>query len=186
MVDAEGSAVSLTTTINEYFGSAFVPPGTGVVMNNEMDDFSIQPGVPNLFGLVGGEANSIQPGKRPLSSMSPTITLDSTGRPRLVLGASGGPRIATAVYLTLMNRLRFDLSLPDSVIASRIHHQWKPAHLKYEVGGFPFEVREGLVHLGYQLDEIKTSADIKAIESFPSGRTWGVADPRGEGRPARP
>ena len=181
VVDREGNAVAITTTINNDFGSAFVPPGTGVVMNDEMDDFSVQPGAPNLFGLVGAEANSIAAGKRPLSSMSPTIVRDHDGNVRLVVGGAGGPRITTAVFQILVNRLQFNMSLPDAVAAPRFHHQWKPEDLKLERFGFSAEVRRELSRMGYSLTDVVAVARTYSIERFPGGRTWGAPDPRGEG-----
>jgi len=180
-IDSFGNAVSITETVNENFGSGFVPPGTGVVMNNQMDDFSAQPGVPNLFGLVGGEANSIAPGKRPLSSMSPTIVRDQEGNVRLVLGAAGGPRIITSVFQTLVNRLQFGMSLIDAVSAPRIHHQWKPQVLRFERNGIPFETQEKLKAMGYALEASSGLAVVHALERFPDGRVVGAPDPRGEG-----
>lgn len=181
VVDRHGNAVAITTTVNNNFGSAFVPPGTGVVMNDEMDDFSIQPGVPNLFGLVGTEANAIGPRKRPLSSMSPTIVRDAQGNARLVIGAQGGPRITTAVFLALFHRLRFNMGFTDAVIAPRFHHQWKPMTLMLESNGFSAETREALRKMGYDVVDMSTSGKLHAIERFPNGRTWGVPDPRAEG-----
>lgn len=185
-IDSQGNAVAMTLTVNDYFGSGFVPPGTGIVMNNEMDDFSAQPGVPNLFGLVGAEANSIAPGKKPLSSMTPTIVRDEQGRTRIAIGGAGGPRIVTAVFLSLMNRLYFNQSLPDAVCAPRFHHQWKPDALRLERFGFAPETRLRLRELGYRLEELTALGTVHALERFPaaeaaSARTWGVADPRGEG-----
>jgi len=181
VIDGEGNAVAITTTINDNFGSGFVPPGTGVVMNNEMDDFSIQPGVPNLFGLVGGEANAVAPGKRPLSSMSPTIVRDLSGNARLVVGAAGGPRIITSTFQTIFNRLRFNLSIADALDAPRVHHQWKPEELKVERNGFGFEALARLKQMGHKIGEIPTSARAHGLERFPNGRVWGIADTRGEG-----
>jgi gamma-glutamyltranspeptidase/glutathione hydrolase len=182
VIDAEGNAVGVTTTVNDNFGSAFVPPGTGVVMNDEMDDFSAQPGVPNLFGLVGAEANAVAGGKRPLSSMSPTIVRDLKGNNRIVLGAQGGPRITTAVFQVLMNRLQFGMPLTDAVIAPRFHHQWKPEALMLERYGLPADVRTRLSAMGYQLKEMVAGARTAAVERFPeNGRVWGAWDPRTEG-----
>lgn len=184
VIDREGNAVAVTTTINDHFGNGFVPPGTGVVMNNEMDDFSIEPGVPNLFGLVGAEANAVAAGKRPLSSMSPTIVRDLRGNAEIVIGAAGGPRIITSVALSLMNRYRFGMTLPDAVSAPRFHHQWKPEKkLVLESGSFSAEaqaeLREGY---GYIVEEVLAQSRIHALERFPAtGRVWGVPDPRGEG-----
>jgi gamma-glutamyltranspeptidase/glutathione hydrolase len=184
VIDRDGNAVALTTTINGDFGSGFVPPGTGVVMNNQMDDFSIQPGIPNLFGLVGGEANAIAPKKRPLSSMTPTLVRDSQGNTRIVIGAAGGPKIATSVFLSLLNRLQFGLPLVDAVAAARFHHQWKPNHLKYERYAFSPETKKMLQKKGYILEEVDFLGKIHALEKLPNGRTLGVPDPRGEGAAA--
>lgn len=182
VVDKMGGAVALTTTVNDTFGSGYVPANTGVVMNNEMDDFSAMPGSPNLYGLVGSEANAIAPGKRPLSSMSPTIVRDSsTGAVRLVIGAQGGPRITTSVYQAIVNRLKFDLSLPDAIAAARFHQQWKPSTLRIERHGFGLEVRQKLESMGYQLEEVAAVGRMAGIERFASGRVWGVPDRRAEG-----
>lgn len=183
VVDKDGGAVALTTTVNDNFGSAFVPPGTGIVMNNQMDDFSIQPGTPNLFGLVGAEANAIAPGKRPLSSMSPTIARKN-GEVRYVLGAQGGPRIITATALAFLLAARFDYSLPDAVHGLRFHHQWKPETVKLERGGWSHELKTELTQMGYKLEETSTAGKMHAIERFPEAqRTWGVRDLRAEGGP---
>ncbi len=181
VIDREGNAVAITTTINDNFGSGFVPPGTGIVMNNEMDDFSIQPGVPNLFGLVGGEANSIASRKRPLSSMSPTVVRDINGNAKIIIGAAGGPRIITSVFLSLLNRLEFGMSLTDAVAMPRFHQQWKPESVAIEKFGFPFETRSILEKKGYTLEEVASLGKVHAIEKLPNGRTLGVPDPRGEG-----
>jgi gamma-glutamyltranspeptidase/glutathione hydrolase len=181
VIDRDGNAVSITTTVNDNFGSGFVPPGTGIVMNNQMDDFSIQPGVPNLFGLVGNEANSVAAGKRPLSSMSPTIVRDSAGNARIVIGAAGGPRIISSVFLSILNRLQFGMSLTDAVAAPRIHHQWKPEPLRIERYGFSAETKKALKEKGYQIEEVTTLGKVHALESLMNGRTLGVQDPRGEG-----
>ena len=181
VVDAEGNAVSLTTTVNDNFGSGFVPPGTGIVMNNQMDDFSVQPGLPNMYGLIGSEANAIAPGKRPLSMMTPTIVRDDNGEVRLVLGAQGGPRIASAVFQTILNRYEFGMSLMDAVTSPRVHEQWRPEELRLEVWGFPLEVTTGLTHLGYRLQEMVDVGRIQALERLPSGRVFGAPDPRAEG-----
>ena len=184
VVDQEGNAVAITTTINDNYGSGFVPPGTGVMMNNEMDDFSIQPGVPNLFGLVGDEANAVAPSKRPLSSMAPTVVRDDQGQVRLVVGAAGGPRITTSVFLSILNRLQFGMSLPDSVNASRFHHQWKPSSLMLEQNGFGADTRQKILGLGYEIQDATALARVHALERSPNGRIWGVPDRRGEGAAA--
>ena len=151
-------------------------------MNNQMDDFSMQPGAPNLFGLIGGEANAIAPGKRPVSSMSPTIVRDGKTREvRLVLGAAGGPKITTSTFLVLLNRLHFGTSLPDAVALPRLHQQWRPKELALDADLFSAEMRSGLVELGYTLKKMPGNGRIHAIERFPNHRVWGVADPRAEG-----
>ncbi|MFL5812828.1 MAG: gamma-glutamyltransferase [Bdellovibrionia bacterium] len=181
VIDSMGNAVAMTITVNDNFGSGFVPPGTGVVMNNQMDDFSAQPGVPNLFGLVGAEANSVQPGKRPLSSMTPTIVRDSKGEVRIAIGAAGGPKIITAVFQSLLNRLEYGMPLTDAVAAPRIHHQWKPETVLFEKLSFPFEVRESLKKSGYKTEESPRLGVVHAVERLPDHRIVGVPDPRGEG-----
>jgi gamma-glutamyltranspeptidase/glutathione hydrolase len=181
VLDRDGNAVAITTTINDEYGSGFVPSGTGVFMNDEMDDFSAQPGVPNMFGLVGGSANAIAPGKRPLSSMTPTIVRDADGNVELVLGAAGGPRIITAVFNVLMDRYIFGMSLPDAVAAPRVHDQWKPNEVRVERYGFAPEVLNELKEMGYEVNTTPALAKIHALERFANGRTWGVPDPRGEG-----
>ncbi|MEO6738912.1 MAG: gamma-glutamyltransferase [Chthoniobacteraceae bacterium] len=130
-VDAEGNWVACTATINTGFGSKVVVPGTGIVLNNEMDDFSAQPGVANHFGLIGAEANAVAPGKRPLSSMSPTIVLKGE-EPMLAVGAAGGPTIISQTLLAIVNVLDFGMDLPAAIAAPRFHHQWSPDELKIE------------------------------------------------------
>ena len=130
-VDAEGNWVACTATINTGFGSKVVVPGTGIVLNNEMDDFSAQPGVANHFGLIGAEANAVAPGKRPLSSMSPTIVLRGDV-PVLAVGAAGGPTIISQTLLAIVNVLDFGMDLPAAIGAPRFHHQWSPDELKIE------------------------------------------------------
>ncbi len=182
VVDRLGGAVAITTTVNENFGSGFVPPGTGIVMNNQMDDFVTQPGIPNQAELVGSEANAVAPGKRPLSSMTPTIVREkSTGEVRFVLGAQGGPRIITGVFQTLVNRLRFGMSLPDSVDALRFHQQSRPTALMLEKFGFSADLQQKLKDLGYSLREVVESGRLHAIERFANGRVWGAPDRRAEG-----
>ena len=130
-VDAAGNWVACTATINTGFGSKVVIPGTGIVLNNQMDDFSVQPGVANHFGLIGAEANAVAPGKRPLSSMSPTIVLKGD-EPMLAVGAAGGPTIISQTMLAIVNVLDFGMDLPDALAAPRFHHQWSPDELKIE------------------------------------------------------
>src|ERR1051325_7269119 len=152
VVDGEGNAVAVTYTLNGNFGAAVVAPGTGFLLNNEMDDFTVKPGAPNLFGLVQGDANAIAPGKRPLSSMTPTI-VERDGKPVLVLGSPGGPRIITSVLETLTNIVDFDLSSSEAVAAPRFHQQFLPDFLFYERGGLPPETLAALAERGYSLKE---------------------------------
>jgi gamma-glutamyltranspeptidase/glutathione hydrolase len=147
--DRWGNWVAITTTVNTSFGSKVVIPGTGVVMNNQMDDFTIQPGTPNAFGLVGNEANSVAAGKRPLSSMSPTLVLKE-GKPVMTLGAAGGPTIITQVVQALVNVIDLNLSVEDSLAAQRVHHQWKPDMLLVETN-MPEALAKGLEQKGHKL-----------------------------------
>jgi gamma-glutamyltranspeptidase/glutathione hydrolase len=181
--DAEGNWVAITATVNTTFGSKVIVPGTGVVLNNEMDDFSIYPGVPNAFGLVGAENNSVAPGKRPLSSMSPTIVLDRRGRPILTVGAAGGPKIITQVVLAIVRHLDFGQPLQEAVGAPRFHHQWRPNVVTYEKALANSYV-EGLRQRGYELEEIDSGGITQAIGIDPSGELVGVSDPRGYGKAA--
>jgi len=186
VVDREGNAASMTLTVNDNFGSAFTPPGTGVVMNNQMNDFSLKPGVPNMYGLVGGTSNAIAAKKRPLSSMTPTIVKDAQGKVRFVIGASGGPRIITSVFYSLLLRLQYGWPLVDAVAAPRIHHQWTPPILFAERNAFAPEVISPLQNTyGYRIEEVPAMAHIHAIEVTPEGRTLGVPDLRGEGMAVR-
>ncbi len=151
IVDAEGNAVSLTTTINTAYGSKVVVGGAGFFLNNEMDDFSAKPGVPNFFGLVGNEANSIQPGKRMLSSMTPTIVVDPDGQLKIVVGTPGGSTIITSVFQTIVNILDFDMDASDATQACRFHHQWLPDMTFYEPGCFDQDLIDGLTEMGHVL-----------------------------------
>ena len=147
--DRWGNWVAITTTVNTSFGSKVMIPGTGVIMNNQMDDFSIAPGVPNAFGLVGNEANSVQPGKRPLSSMSPTVVVHD-GKPVMTLGAAGGPTIITQVVQALVNVIDLEMSPAQALAAERIHHQWQPDMLFIE-NSLPGQQRSALRKLGHRL-----------------------------------
>ena len=180
VVDGEGNAVSVTYTLNGNFGAAVMAPGTGVLLNNEMDEFAVKPGTPHLFGLVQGTANAIAPGKRPLSSMSPTI-VEKDGKPVFVLGSPGGPRIITAVLETLTNILDFAMSPQEAVAAPRFHHQWLPDTLFYERDGFSTATLRALAERGYRLAEQSPWGAVELIAIGPDGRRLGVNDPR---RPA--
>jgi len=153
VIDAKGNAVSITATINTTFGAKFVVPGTGVFLNNEMDDFAAQPGVANHFGLVGKDANSVAPGKRPLSSMSPTIVVKE-GRVIAVVGAAGGPRIITQVVCVLINLIDLRLSPLAALAEPRVHHQWRPDKLWIETTS-PASLRLELRARGFDLQEVQ-------------------------------
>jgi gamma-glutamyltranspeptidase / glutathione hydrolase len=161
VVDEKGNAVALTYTLNAYFGNGVTVPGTGVLLNNEMDDFSAKPGVPNMFGVVGGEANSIQPGKRPLSSMTPAI-LTKNGKPFMVVGAPGGSRITTGVLQVILDVVDFKLNAQDAVDLPRFHHQWKPDIL-YLQKGFSPETEAELTKMGYIVKPTGGVARVEAI-----------------------
>jgi gamma-glutamyltranspeptidase/glutathione hydrolase len=178
IVDQEGNAAAVTTTLNENFGSALVVAGAGFLLNDEMDDFAVKPGAPNLFGLVQGEANAIQPNKRMLSAMAPTIVLDPRGRLAMVLGSPGGPTIITAVLQVLSNILDHGMSLAQAVSAPRIHHQALPDSLYWEPGGMAPDVRSALEAMGYAFRQRpEVLADVNAVRVTPHGLE-GFADPR--------
>lgn len=177
IVDVEGNAVSVTTTLNSNFGSKVLVGGAGFFLNNEMDDFSVKPGVPNQFGLVGAEANAIQPGKRMLSSMTPSI-LEKDGELFLVVGAPGGSTIITAVFQTILNIVEFDMNLYKAVQAGRFHHQWRPDEIWIERENFPSDTKEELEDMGYRFRELERMAVIKAIQVLPNGDLNGVGDAR--------
>jgi gamma-glutamyltranspeptidase/glutathione hydrolase len=181
--DAAGNWVAITATINTTFGSKVIVPGTGVMLNNEMDDFSILPGMPNAFGLVGAENNSVAPGKRPLSSMSPTIVLDSNGKPVLTVGAAGGPRIITQVLHAILRVLDYQQPLPEAVEGRRFHHQWRPNCVSYEKG-LDEGIVEGLRERGHNVEELHSAGRTQAIAIDAKGKLIGVADPRVAGKAA--
>lgn len=175
--DAEGNWVAMTSTINTGFGSKVVIPGTGILLNNEMDDFSAQPGVPNAFGLVGSEANAVGPGKRPLSSMSPTLVLRE-GRVLMAVGAAGGPTIISQTVQAIINRLDLRLDVDDSLAAPRIHHQWSPDTLRMEKAFDP-AVIAALKAMGHDVAESEAIGATQAITYDPSrGLYRPVHDPR--------
>jgi gamma-glutamyltranspeptidase / glutathione hydrolase len=148
VADSAGNVVSVTTTLNDIFGSKIIVDGSGFFLNNTMDDFSVAPGSPNFYGLIGGEANAIEARKRPLSSMTPAI-LVKDGMPVLALGSRGGPRIITSVFQTIVNVVDYGMSLRHAVSSPRIHHQWLPDTLYYEVFSLPVEVTSGLTKRGF-------------------------------------
>jgi gamma-glutamyltranspeptidase/glutathione hydrolase len=181
VVDTEGNAVSTTTTLNGAYGNGQVVPGTGFLLNNEMDDFSAKPGSPNMFGLLGGEANAIAPGKRMLSSMTPTIVAKE-GRTMLVLGSPGGGRIITTVLQVLLNVLEFGMDVQEAVDAPRFHHQWYPDTVMIEQQGFPADVVNALTALGHRVEVVSDMGDVHAIQIDPvTGLRLGASDPRSDG-----
>jgi len=174
--DMEGNWVSCTATINTAFGSKVVIPGTGILMNNEMDDFSIAPGVPNHFKLIGGEANAIAPGKRPLSSMSPTI-VEKDGHVVMAVGAAGGPTIITQTLLALLYTLDYDMTPGDALALPRFHHQWSPDQLRMEKNTPP-ELVSQLKALGYEIELIEPFGGTQMIRKTADGKLTGASDPR--------
>ncbi|MEZ4431429.1 MAG: gamma-glutamyltransferase [bacterium] len=181
VVDKAGNAVALTSTINTAFGSHYIAGDTGILLNNEMDDFVAKPGVPNAFGLIGTEANTIRPGKRPLSSMSPTIVLRD-GQVALVVGASGGPTIITGTVQVLLNIVAFGMDPRAAIEAPRIHHQWVPETLLVEPG-IPADVVDGLTRRGHAVKPWSRFTAVQAIVRDARGQA-GASDPSKLGRPA--
>ncbi|MEO6861968.1 MAG: gamma-glutamyltransferase [Microcoleus sp.] len=180
IVDKERNVVSLTFTVNGGFGAGVVAAGTGILLNNEMDDFAAAAGVPNLFGLVGGDANAIAPGKTPLSSMTPVIVSEN-GKFRLAAGAPGGSTIITTVLQIVLNVLVYDMNVGEAVSAPRIHHQWQPDRLMVERGGFDAQTLSELRRRGHKIMERDSWGNANAIVLTPDGWLEGAADPRGEG-----
>ena len=181
IIDNDGFAVSCTTTINSTFGASVVCEGAGFFWNNEMDDFSAKPGVPNQFGLVGGKANAIEPGKRMLSSMTPTIVCQN-GQVRYVLGAPGGGRIITGVLQVLLNAVDHGMTLERAVRAPRVHHQWLPDEIAWEDLALPADVRRALAKKGHKFaKQFRGVAQVFAAEVLPDGTRIGVADHRSGG-----
>ena len=181
--DTEGNWAAITATVNTSFGSKVIVPGTGLVLNNEMDDFSAQPGVPNAFGLVGAENNAVAPGKRPLSSMSPTIVLRD-GAPVMTLGAAGGPKIITQVVVALIRTIDYRQSLEQAVAGWRYHHQWRPDQVWLE-GLAGSQHRQAMEARGHAVQIIPRNGVTQAIGVGADGRLTGVHDPRVPGKVGR-
>jgi gamma-glutamyltranspeptidase/glutathione hydrolase len=183
VVDSEGNAVAVTYTLNGSYGSGITVPGLGFLLNNEMDDFAAKPGFPNMFGLVQGEANAIQPIKRPLSSMVPTIILRD-GRLFMLVGSPGGSRIPSAVLQVILNVIDFGMNAQDAVDAPRVHHQWQPDRLYLERGISPDTVLL-LKARGYNVDQL-TDMSVGRVEAIVNDGGWlqGGSDGRGAGRAA--
>ncbi|WP_442678946.1 gamma-glutamyltransferase [Sphingomonas sp. ASY06-1R] len=186
IVDVQGNAVSVTYTLNDWFGARLTAPGTGILLNDEMDDFSAKPGVPNMFGLVEGANNAIAPGKRPLSSMTPTI-VTRDGKLAMVVGTPGGSRIPSATLQVIMNVIDFGMTLQEAVDAPRIHEQWLPDQVGYERFAFSADTKAALEAKGHKLEEMPYGNQIAAIlvgapsaDGTPIGnnRLYGSIDPR--------
>ncbi len=181
--DAAGNWVACTATVNTSFGSKVVVPGTGVVLNDEMDDFSVQPGVPNFFGLIGAEANAVAPGKRPLSSMSPTIVFKD-GQPIIALGAAGGPKIISAVLQELVGMLDLGMTPAQALAAPRIHQQWSPDELVVEKA-LPAKLQAALTQHGHKIKPQNALSVSQIVARSADGKGFvGAADPRAGGNAA--
>jgi gamma-glutamyltranspeptidase/glutathione hydrolase len=182
VIDTDGTAVTTTTTLNGGFGNGQVVPGAGFLLNNEMDDFSVKPGVPNMFGLIGGAANAIAPGKRMLSSMTPTIIVKDN-KPFLVVGSPGGSRIITTVLQVIVNVIDHGMNVQEAVDAPRFHHQWLPDYIRIEHQGFPKDVVSALEAMGHQVKAQDNMGDVHAIWIDPATNVrYGASDPRADGR----
>jgi gamma-glutamyltranspeptidase len=179
IVDKEGNAVSITTTLNGSYGSHVVVAGAGFLLNNEMDDFSVKPGAPNMYGLIGGAANAIEPGKRMLSSMTPTI-LEKDGSLFMVVGTPGGSTIITSVFQTILNVVDFGMDIQEAVAAPRFHHQWLPDEVALEKSAVTQPIRHALSTTGYKLLERNSIGRVDAILVSSNGGLSGGADPRGD------
>ena len=179
IVDKDGNAASVTTTLNNSYGSLVVVEGAGFLLNDEMDDFSVKPGTPNLYGLVGGKANAIEPSKRMLSSMTPSI-LEKDGKLFMVVGTPGGSTIITSVFQAILNVVDFGMTMQEAVAVPRFHHQWLPDQIDYEPNAISENVRESLKQKGYILKERKAYGRVDGILVNPNGTYQGGADPRGD------
>lgn len=175
IMDAQGNVVSCTYTLNLNFGSGIVARGTGVLLNNEMDDFSVKPGAPNAFGLLGGQANAIEPGKRPLSSMTPVIILKE-GQPWMATGTPGGARIITTVLQTILNTVDFKMNIAEALSMPRVHHQWMPDYLRIERGISPDTIKL-LKDKGHDVRVMPTMGRVQTVQQV-NGIFFGASDPR--------
>ena len=178
VIDKEGNVIAITTTLNNSYGSRTVVGGAGFILNDEMDDFSIKPGVPNLYGAIGGEANAIAAGKRMLSSMTPTLVLKD-GKPYIITGTPGGTTIPTSVFQTIVNIIDFGLSSEDAVYKPKFHHQWMPDKIYIEKN-FPEQTMDSLKKMGYAIGDREAIGRTELIKILPDGKFEVVADNRGE------
>jgi gamma-glutamyltranspeptidase/glutathione hydrolase len=179
IIDKQGNMVSITTTLNNSYGSRTIVTGAGFLLNDEMDDFSIKPGVANLYGAVGGEANEIQAGKRMLSSMTPTLVLDKNKNPLIILGTPGGTTIPTSVFQTLINILEYGMNATEAITKPKFHHQWLPDEVMVEKE-FDTEVKKQLQSMGYSVTERGPMGRMEVIRILPDGSREVAADPRGD------
>jgi len=179
IVDAQGNAVSITTTLNDSYGSGVFVAGAGFLLNNEMDDFSVKAGVPNMYGLTGEKANEIQPGKRMLSSMTPTI-IEKEGKLFMVVGTPGGSTIITSVFQTILNVIDFGKNAQAAVSLPRFHHQWLPDRIDVENNAIDSKLRDLLIKDGYVINPRGTIGRVENILILPNGKLQTGADPRGD------
>jgi gamma-glutamyltranspeptidase/glutathione hydrolase len=187
VVDAQGNAVALTTTVNYLYGSCVVVPGTGILLNDEMDDFDTVPGAANVFGLVGGPRNAPAPGKTPLSSMAPTLVFGQDGKLWLALGSPGGPYIPTTVAQVVSHIVDDGMTLERALAASRIHHQWQPDAVQVEENGLEVATMRALEARGHRIETIESArSNPQAVRVGPEGWIEAASDPRHGGVPAAP
>jgi gamma-glutamyltranspeptidase/glutathione hydrolase len=179
IVDAAGNAVSITTTLNNSFGSKVFVGGAGFLLNDEMDDFSAKAGAPNLYGLIGSKANEIQPNKRMLSSMTPTIITEN-GQLKMVVGTPGGSTIITSVFQVVLNVLEFGMNMQKAVEYPRFHQQWKPEQTRIEPNRLSTIQMERLKQKGYEFSNSASIGLVEGILVLPSGKLQGGADSRGD------
>jgi gamma-glutamyltranspeptidase / glutathione hydrolase len=181
VIDKDGNMVSVTTTLNNTYGSGVVVEGAGFLLNDEMDDFASKPGEPNMFGLVGNEANAIEPNKRMLSSMTPTIILKD-GDPFMIIGSPGGGRIITSVFLSILNVIDFKMTLDSAIDRPRFHHQWLPEYVQYEQGAIDSDVLAKLTEKGHELKQVSDFGRIEGILiDWKNHVYFGHSDRRGYG-----
>ncbi len=181
VIDKDGNMVSVTTTLNNTYGSQVVVDGAGFILNDEMDDFASKPGVPNMYGLVGSEANAIAPGKRMLSSMTPTVIVKD-GKPFMVLGSPGGGKIITTVFETIVNVIDFNLPLNEAIDKPRFHHQWQPEYIQMEAGAIDDEIKSKLKAKGHEIKEVSDFGRVDGILiDWDNHNYYGHSDKRGYG-----
>jgi gamma-glutamyltranspeptidase / glutathione hydrolase len=181
VADGKGNMVALTTTLNDVFGNKIVVEGAGFLLNNEMDDFSLKPGYPNIYGLLGSDANAVEPGKRMLSSMTPTIVIKD-GKPFMVVGSPGGGKIITSVLQTIINVIDFTFDINVAVDAPRIHHQLYPDYIQFESERLNTDLINLLMNFGYTVKHVSEFGRVEAIIFGPDGTMTGHSDRRGSGK----